>query len=160
MKICELLLKNFGKFSDKHIVLTEGIQILYGENESGKSTIHSFIKGMLFGMERGRGRAANGDLFSKYEPWENPNYYSGKLVLEAGGRHFLIERNFDRYGKKVQIVCQEDGESLSAADGDLEVLLDGLTAAGYDNTVSVAQLKVQPGNSLAAELRKIGRAHV
>lgn len=159
MKICELLLKNFGKFSDKHIVLTEGIQILYGENESGKSTIHSFIKGMLFGMERGRGRAANGDLFSKYEPWENPNYYSGKLVLEAGGRHFLIERNFDRYGKKVQIVCQEDGESLSAADGDLEVLLDGLTAAGYDNTVSVAQLKVQPGNSLAAELRNFAASY-
>lgn len=35
MKICELKLKNFGKFSDKRIALTDGIQILYGENESG-----------------------------------------------------------------------------------------------------------------------------
>lgn len=153
MKICELLLRNFGKFADRKISLSEGIHILYGENESGKSTIHTFIKGMLFGMERGRGRAANGDAFSMYEPWENPNYYSGQLIFEAGGKHFVIERNFDKYAKKVSIVCQEDGEELSARDGDLEMLLDGLTPSGYDNTISVAQLKAQPGVSLAAELK-------
>ena len=55
MKIQKLRLKHFGKFTDKDIQLREGINILYGENESGKSTLHSFIKGMLFGMERGRG---------------------------------------------------------------------------------------------------------
>ena len=95
MKICELLLRNFGKFSDTSIEFSDGIQILYGENESGKSTIHTFIKGMLFGMERGRGRAANHDTFSKYEPWENPNYYSGRLIFETGGRHFAIDRHFE-----------------------------------------------------------------
>ena len=153
MKICELLLRNFGKFSDTSIEFSDGIQILYGENESGKSTIHTFIKGMLFGMERGRGRAANHDTFSKYEPWENPNYYSGRLIFETGGRHFAIDRHFDKYAKNVEIVCQEDGEQLSAADGDLEVLLDGLTASGFDNTVSIAQLKAQPGLSLASELK-------
>lgn len=153
MKICELLLRNFGKFSDKRIELSDGIQILYGENESGKSTIHTFIKSMLFGMERGRGRAANKDAFSIYEPWENPNYYSGSLTLETGGRHFTIDRHFDKYAKNVQIVCQEDGESLSAEDGDLEMLLDGLSASGYENTVSIAQLKAQPGLSLAMELK-------
>lgn len=153
MKICELVLKNFGKFRDKSIALTEGIQLLYGENESGKSTLHTFIKGMLFGIERGRGRAANGDVFSTYEPWENPNYYSGRLIFEVGGKHFIIERNFDKYTKKVQIVCQEDGETLSERDGDLDMLLDGLTSSGYENTISVAQLKVQPGSSLAAELK-------
>lgn len=153
MKICELVLNNFGKFSNKKIVLTEGIQLLYGENESGKSTLHTFIKGMLFGIERGRGRAANSDVFSRYEPWENPNYYSGRLTIEVGEKHFIIERNFDKYAKKVQIVCQEDGEALSAEDGDLDMLLDGLTASGYENTVSIGQLKAQPGSSLSAELK-------
>lgn len=55
MRIHELLLKNFGKFTDRRIIVSEGIQILYGENESGKSTVHTFIKAMLFGLERGRG---------------------------------------------------------------------------------------------------------
>ena len=61
MKIRELILKNFGKFTDRHIQLDDGINILYGENESGKSTIHTFIRGMFYGMERGRGRATDGD---------------------------------------------------------------------------------------------------
>lgn len=58
MRIRELIIRNFGKFSDKDILLEDGINILYGENESGKSTLHAFIRGMLFGMERGRGRAS------------------------------------------------------------------------------------------------------
>lgn len=153
MKICELALKNFGKFKDKEITLSDGIQIVYGENESGKSTLHAFIKGMFFGMERGRGRAASHDAFSKYEPWENPSFYSGKMLFETGGRHFLLERNFDKYTRKASLVCQEDAEELSIEDGDLEMLLDGLNASGFEDTVSVAQLKARPGISLAAELK-------
>ena len=84
MRITELVLKNFGRFTDKRIGLTDGINIIYGENESGKSTLHTFLKGMLFGMERKRGRAAATDTFSTYEPWENPNYYAGILRFECG----------------------------------------------------------------------------
>ena len=52
MKITELILKNFGKFTNKQILLADGINIIYGENESGKTTLHTFLKGMLFGMEQ------------------------------------------------------------------------------------------------------------
>ena len=95
MRIRELIIRNFGKFSDKDILLEDGINILYGENESGKSTLHAFIRGMLFGMERGRGRASLNDTYSTYEPWENPNYYSGVLRFESGGKMFRIDRNFE-----------------------------------------------------------------
>lgn len=153
MKICELILKSYGKFSGRHIELADGINVLYGENESGKSTIHAFIRGMLFGMERGRGRAAVNDMFSIYEPWENPNYYSGALRFESGGKIFRIDRNFDRYSKKAELICENDGERLSIEDGDLTMLLGGLQADSYDNTISVRQMKVQTGQSLAGELR-------
>lgn len=153
MRICKLLLRNFGKFSDKEITLSEGINILYGENESGKSTIHTFIRSVLFGMERGRGRAAVNDTFSRYEPWDNPNYYSGKMSFEVGGKHFTIDRNFDRYAKRVTVVCEEDGEELSVQNGDLDMLLDELTPQVYDNTISIAQMKAEPGSTLAIELK-------
>ena len=153
MKIRELRIKNFGKFTDKNIRLKDGINILYGENESGKSTIHNFIKGMLFGMERGRGRASVYDTFSIYEPWENPNYYSGALCFESGHKQFWIDRNFDRYSKKAELFCEDDQEQLSVSDGDLDMLLGGLSAAGYENSVSVGQLKVKTAQSLAGELK-------
>lgn len=58
MIIRELYLKSFGKFSETKIELEEGFHIFYGENEFGKSTLHAFIRSMLFGLTKGRGRAA------------------------------------------------------------------------------------------------------
>ncbi len=153
MKIQELKLKHFGKFTDKNIRIEDGVNILYGENESGKSTLHSFIKGMFFGMERGRGRASAHDAFSIYEPWENSNYYSGALKFESGGKIFRIDRNFDRYTKKAELICEDDGEQLSVADGDLEMLLAGLDSGGYENTISVGQRKVETGQSLEVKFK-------
>lgn len=80
-------------------------------------------QGNAFGIERGRGRAAQNDTFSIYEPWENPNYYSGILKFKSGEKHFRIERNFDKYSKKAELICEEDGEVLSVEDGDLQMLL-------------------------------------
>lgn len=153
MKIKELYLKNFGKFSDKKIVLHDGINLIYGENESGKSTIHTFIKGMLFGLERGRGRASVHDTFSLYEPWENPNYYAGKIRFESGGKQFCLERTFDKYSKKVSLICEDDGEEFSPERGDLEMILGGLTVSNYENTVAIEQMKVETNQSLAVELQ-------
>ena len=36
MKITELILKNFGKFTNKQILLTDGINIIYGETNREK----------------------------------------------------------------------------------------------------------------------------
>ena len=44
MKIKELEIKNFGKFSNQRFVFEDGIQIFYGENEFGKSTILRIYK--------------------------------------------------------------------------------------------------------------------
>lgn len=153
MKILELRLKHFGKFTDKNIRLKDGINVLYGENESGKSTLHSFIKGMLFGMERGRGRASAHDAFSIYEPWENPGCYSGSLKFESGEKTFRIDRNFDRFTRKAELICEDDGEQMSVADGDLQMLLCGLNPGRYENTISVSQMKVETGQPLAAEFK-------
>lgn len=148
MKIRELVIKNFGKFTEKKIEVSDGIQLFYGENESGKSTVHTFIKGMLFGIERGRGRASVNDTFSLYEPWDNPNYYSGLLRFESGGKLFCIRRNFDRFSRKAELICEDDGERLSVEDGDLAVLLEGLTPSVYDNTISVGQMKIETDKTL------------
>ena len=69
MKLKELNLKNFGKFHNQTIRLGEGLNLISGENESGKSTVHTFIRSMLFGMRKQRGRASRNDCYSRFEPW-------------------------------------------------------------------------------------------
>lgn len=155
MRLLEVKVKNFGKISGKDLKFAEGINVIYGENESGKTTLYTFIKSMLFGMERGRGRAAANDEFSRYEPWENPNFYSGVLRFECGGKKFRLERHFDKYSKDATLICEDDGEEFSLEHGDLEMLLDGLTAESFENTAAIGQLKAETNQSLARNFKII-----
>ena len=83
MRFLDLYISGFGKFHDTAVSFEDGLNVIYGKNEAGKSTIHTFIRGMLFGIERQRGRAARNDIYSKYEPWENSGTYEGQLRLES-----------------------------------------------------------------------------
>ena len=80
MIIKDIRLTNFGKFNHKMVTLEPGLNIVYGENDAGKTTLHTFIRGMLFGIEKQRGKASGKDLYTKYEPWENPANYHGILI--------------------------------------------------------------------------------
>lgn len=153
MKLLETIIKNFGKISGKSWKFTEGINVIYGENESGKTTLYTFIKSMFFGLERGRGRASLNDEFSQYEPWENPNFYAGILRFSCGNRKFRLERNFDKYSKSVNLICEDDVEELSVEKGDLQILLEGQTLDMFENTVSIGQLKAKTDQSLASRLQ-------
>ena len=153
MQFEELILKNFGKFNNKRIGLSEGINLIYGENEAGKSTVHTFLRGMLYGMERGRGRAALNDRFTKYEPWDCPNEYAGNLRFQSGGRTFCLSRRFDKYGKSARLFCEDDGEELDIEQGDLAVLLGGLEEKDYENTIGIGQTKALVGKELAEEIK-------
>ncbi|HIX63123.1 MAG TPA: AAA family ATPase, partial [Candidatus Mediterraneibacter colneyensis] len=148
MVITELYIKNFGKFSERHFYFHDGVQVVSGENEFGKTTLHAFIRAMLFGLERGRGRAAAKDEYSRYEPWENPGHYAGVMRFVCGGRHFRLERSFSRLVKRATLVCEDDGEELSVEHGDLDMLLGGMTPELFDSTVSVGQMKAEPGQEL------------
>lgn len=153
MIINRLILKNFGKFQGKEIELKEGINILFGENESGKSTIHVFLQSMLFGMKRGRGKASKTDIYSRYMPWENGNWYEGSMVFTCGERTFRLERGFGKFAKAPILVCKTDGELLSVEHGDLDMLLGGITENVYENTVSVGQAKSRTEEGLLKEIR-------
>ncbi len=153
MKIQELNLTHFGKFSDRSYKLGDGLNLFYGENESGKTTTHMFIQGMLFGMERGRGRAAVYDDFSRYAPWDNPNHYTGSMTFESDGKTFRLDRNFDRYSKKADLICLDDGEKLSVKEGDLHMLLGGMEKNIFQNTISVPQDNDQPDRFLETQIR-------
>lgn len=153
MIIKRLRIKNFGKIHEKTLELSPGINVLYGENESGKTTVHTFMKGMLYGISRQRGRGAKNDVYATYEPWENPAVYGGTMWFESGGRTFRLARNFYKNAPSGELFCEDDGELLDLEAGDLEGLLGDVSEAVYENTVSVAQLKSVTGPDLVRELQ-------
>ena len=148
MQIKEAKIFQFGKLQNQTVTFEPGINVIYGKNEAGKSTLHAFLKAMLFGMEKGRGRSAAGGDYARYTPWHAPSYYAGALRFEVGGQPFYLERNF--YGKEKQdcLRNEADGEELSVAYGDLSMLLGGITAAAYGSTYDISQSGAASGTEM------------
>lgn len=107
----ELGLLNFGKFEDKKIELQDGINLIYGVNEGGKSTITSFIDGIFYGFSRDSlARKVRDELFEKSRPWTS-NLYRGYIILNDGEEDYRISRDFDK--DEVSILNLNTGEDLS-----------------------------------------------
>ncbi len=153
MIIKDLELTHFGKFHNKKIEFLPGLNIIYGRNEVGKSTIHAFIRGMLFGIEKSRGRASKDDRYLKYEPWENAGGYEGKMRFEVDGHIFRIERSFLKTNKYFRLINETMGKELSNPKETLETLLGGLNESNYTNTISIEQLKSATDDALVDELK-------
>ncbi len=153
MRLIELRLNHFGKFHNKVIKLENGVNLVYGENEAGKSTIHTFVRGMLFGIEKLRGRASRDDTYLKYLPWDTPGAYSGSMDIEIAGKQYRLIRNFDKNIKGFQLIDLKTGRELTFRPEELRELYGGLTETGYRNTISIGQLKSKTDHELAEELR-------
>lgn len=153
MRLLNLYISGFGKFHDTSVSFQDGMNIIYGKNEAGKSTLHTFIRGMLFGLERQRGRAARNDLYSKYEPWENSGTYEGQLRLEFEGIVYRIERSFQKNKKEFVIINETSGKETEPTKAFLDQLLCGLSETAYNNTISISQLKSATDDGMISELK-------
>ena len=139
MKISRIKINRFGKLSGETLQFDGGINVVYGPNESGKSTLSGFIIGMLFGITKSRGRAAKTDDFARFEPKEIPLEYSGSIEFEQGGKKYILSRDFAA-GQKKDALIYADGNKLSTdTNRDLNTLLGGLTKEAYKNTQGILQ---------------------
>ena len=153
MTLNELTIRGFGKFHDRTFTFSDGINILYGKNESGKSTLHSFLRAMLFGMERARGRAAKTDFFAHFEPWFGDGAYGGALKFTEAGHVYRLERYFTRNPLDLTIVDETEGREIQEPQAFLSKLLGNLSVTAFDNTVSIGQLKRSTDAGLVNELK-------
>lgn len=153
MKIHRIHINHFGKLENLTLEFSQGIHLITGENEAGKTTLHSFIKAMLFGIERSRGRAARTDLYSRYLPWKGSSTYGGVLELEKGGVRYAIHRNFEKNVQPCNLTDETHARELTPSASNFSELLCGLTPSLYVNTLSVGQLRAATDQDLADELR-------
>lgn len=109
MIIKNLRINGFGKLENKEYKLGDKINIIEGNNESGKSTLLKFISSMLFGLSKNKNGKFMPD-FDRFKPW-NDAEYSGKLSYRLDdGSSFEVYREFK---KKSPIIYNEAKEDIS-----------------------------------------------
>ena len=76
MRIKKIHITGFGRFRDFTLELSDGINVITGPNEAGKSTIHLFIRSLLYGADKKR-RGAQRPVYERMRPWHTPDIYGG-----------------------------------------------------------------------------------
>lgn len=100
MKIRSLKINQFGKLQNKEISLKEHINIIYGKNESGKSTLLKFILAMFYGLSKNKNGKTYTD-FEKYTPWQESDF-SGKINYQLeDGTSYEVFREFKKKSPKI-----------------------------------------------------------
>ena len=70
MKINKIKINSYGKLKNKEINLENNLNIIYGKNESGKSTLLKFILNIFYGASKNKKGKDISD-FEKYKPWDS-----------------------------------------------------------------------------------------
>lgn len=100
MKINQLKINSYGKIKDKEINLKNGINLIQGKNESGKSTLFHFIVNIFYGASKNKKGKEYSD-FEKYKPW-NDEEFSGKILYELdNGENYEVFRDFKKKNPKI-----------------------------------------------------------
>ena len=107
MKIDYLKVNGFGKLENKEIEFGKKINVIYGGNEAGKTTLLKCILSMLYGVSSNK----NGkDISEKeqYKPWKNAEF-SGKMKYELdNGEKIEVFRDFSKRNPKITNEFSED----------------------------------------------------
>lgn len=107
MKIKNIKINSFGNLQDKEIDLSDNINIIYGKNEAGKSTLLKFITNMFYGTSKNKKGRMFSD-FDRYKPWGREDF-SGKIKYELdNGEQFEVFREFAKKNPKVYNSSMED----------------------------------------------------
>ena len=107
MRINKLKINAYGKIKDKEIVLDKNINIIYGKNESGKSTLLNFITNMLYGISKNKNGKEYSD-FEKYKPWDTEEF-SGKIEYQLDDEEkFEVFRDFKKKNPQIFNEKKED----------------------------------------------------
>jgi len=116
MKLAKAHIDGFGTIRNADFEFDPRMSVVFGPNEAGKSTLHEFLIGMLYGLKRPdqpHRRVFEG-AFDRYRPWHGKRY-GGRLEYElADGKRFEVYRRFAKRAEEIRIHALPGGTDRTA----------------------------------------------
>ncbi len=146
MKIKNIKIDAFGALENFSLDFSDGFNVIYGENENGKSTVMAFIKMMFYG---GKGGSKIKTSRSKYIPWSG-KAPAGSITFEHKGRNYRIEREFKGSNSTDKVFLFDlDLGTKTVAAPDVGKELFGLSEGAFERSIFIGALTGERGDSEA-----------
>ena len=115
MRLISCHIENFGKLHDFDMTFPEGITVICRENGWGKSTLATFIKAMLYGLDGDRKRGLDDNERKRYKPWQG-GIFGGRMEFETGSRQYTVTRTFGDSAAKDTFELRDGRTNLVSRD--------------------------------------------
>ena len=156
----ELNIKSFGKFQNKIIKLAPTFNLIYGLNETGKTTIKNFIEGMFYGFDEGKVRISFSNKRELYRP-KSSYIYAGEMKIRKDDESYLLYRNFDNGDFRItNLSCNKE---LDIKKSDLNApgkFFLGIDYDIYKSYISSEQIQEISSDSKKKILEKLSSSDV
>ena len=148
MKINSLYIHAFGGLKNFTLNLSDGLTVICGDNEMGKSTIMAFIKMMFYGSGRAGGQLSK-NIRQKYTPWDTAQM-AGSIDFEHEGKSYRLEKEFRSSNSTDKAtLCDLALGTRQAVSGDVGATFFGLSLAAFERSVFIGQLGFPEKDSAA-----------
>ena len=140
MKIKAIDIAAFGKFKNFHLDLSDGLSVIYGQNEKGKSTLMAFVRMMFYG-NTGKASGIDKNPRKKYRPWDT-DLMAGSITFEHEGVNYRLEREFKASNStdKISLINLDlnEKQTLSGSE-DIGAKFFGLTDGAFERSVFISE---------------------
>lgn len=156
----ELNIKSFGKFQNKIIKLAPTFNLIYGLNETGKTTIKNFIEGMFYGFDEGKVRISFSNKRELYRP-KSSYIYAGEMKIRKDDELYLLYRNFDNGDFRITNLI--DNKEINLKKSDLNApgkFFLGIDYDIYKSYISSEQIQEISSDSKKKILEKLSSSDV
>lgn len=139
MKINKIHIGAFGGLKDYVLELDDGLNIIYGDNENGKTTVMAFIKAAFYGTGKKTQSLENSPRV-KYAPWSGEPM-CGRIYFEHKSKRYCLEREFrgSNATDKVTLTDTDSGISESVAS-DIGNSIFGMGVEAFERSLFVGIL--------------------
>ncbi|QTD42838.1 AAA family ATPase [Sporosarcina sp. Te-1] len=134
MIIRKLVIYGFGKHENVSIDLENGINVLYGQNEAGKTTIQQFLLHILFGFPQ------KNHVLQRYEPKTGGKYGGQVHIDDPDAGRCIIERV---RGKSAGAVTVRFEDGSIGGEETLRQLLRHYDRSSFESIFSFSLLQLQ-----------------
>ncbi len=132
---------SFGKLKNVVLQPQGGLNLLCAPNESGKSTLASFLRFLLYGFADARKKELSENDKKRYTPWDGSKS-EGSMVVRRGDKRYRITRSCPAGGKEtvVTVDAATGKEVFSGIEPGVALL--GVSEEVFSRTLFFRQLSL------------------
>ena len=137
MKINRIKIDHFGGLKDFSLDFSDGFNLVFGQNEDGKTTVLSFLRMMFYG-DTTKSSSLNVNIRRRFTPFSGEKM-GGEIEFTYGGKTYLLSKQFGKTPRSDKTVLLDLSRGTpESIEGEVGEALFGMSCAAFERSIFIS----------------------